>query len=308
MQYKASLETYAGRIREVVIGREKKLLRIGGADTFPFHSFEGSLPNPPQFALEVYDTEPEGWSKGALEPFKDVVADPVRWARKCVENYGAELVCLQLLSTDPGGKNTSAEEAAELTRQVMEAINVPLIVYGSGADKKDLVVLSKVAEVCSGGNLLLGPLKKENYEEIARAALEYGHCIIAQAFLDINLQKELHIKLCKFFPVDKIVIDPLSAALGYGMEYGFSIMERIKQVGIVHKDAMMQMPIIANLGKECWKTKEAKKSERQGILWEGITALSLLLAGADVVVLRHPETYNLMKKLTRNKGSYSVPM
>jgi CO dehydrogenase/acetyl-CoA synthase delta subunit len=214
-----------------------------------------------------------------------------------VQDFGAESVCLQLLSTDPGERDTPPEEAASLTKRVMEAINVPLIVYGSGDEKKDVAVLTKVAEVCAGGNLLLGPVTKENYEEIIKAAQEFGHSIIAQTPLDINLQKELSIKVCKSFPPERVVFDPLSPALGYGLEYSFSIMERIKLAAIASNEAMLQMPIIANLGKECWKTKEAKENKEQGILWEGITAISLILAGANIVVLRHPETYRQIKEI-----------
>jgi acetyl-CoA decarbonylase/synthase complex subunit delta len=145
-------------------------------------------------------------------------------------------------------------------------------------------------------NLLIGPVLKENYEAVGKAILDHGHTAIALTPLDINLLKELNVKLSKFFPVDKIVIDPESAALGYGMEYSFSLMERVKQIGIITKDNMTMMPIIANLGRECWKTKQAKENKEQGLLWEGITALSLLLAGANIIVLRHPETLKLMKE------------
>jgi len=62
------------------------------------------------------------------------------------------------------------------------------------------------------------------------------------------------------------------------------------------KDSMTMMPIIANIGGECWKTKQAKENKEQGLLWEGITALSLLLAGANIIVLRHPETLELVKE------------
>ncbi|MCL0090706.1 acetyl-CoA decarbonylase/synthase complex subunit delta, partial [Dehalococcoidia bacterium] len=115
--------------------------------------------------------------------------------------------------------------------------------------------------------------------------------------LDINLMKELNVGLCKFAPPERIVIDPLSSPLGYGMEYTFTIMERTKQAGVVFKDAMTQMPIIADLGTECWKTKEARASKEQGLAWEGITALSLLLAGANILVLRHPEALRALKEL-----------
>ena len=295
MEYKAPVESYSGKVREVTIGKGAKALKIGGETALPFHFFDqGSIPNPPRFALQVFDSKPEGWSKWALEPFQDVIADPVKWAKKCLD-YGADAICLVLESTDPAGKNASADEAAQLAKKVAEAITVPLIVYGSQDDKKDAQVLSKVAEICKGENLLIGPLVKENYDAIAKAALDNGHSVIAQSPLDINLMKEMNIKLSKSFPADRIVIDPLSSALGYGMEYTFTIMERTKQTGVIFKDAQTQMPIIANLAGECWKTKEAKESKEQGILWEGMTALSLLLAGANLVVLRHPETLKLVK-------------
>jgi acetyl-CoA decarbonylase/synthase complex subunit delta len=297
MQYRAPVESYTGTVREITIGKGAKALKIGGENALPFHSFDdGSIPNPPKLALEVYDMQPKDWAAWVVQPFKDVVSDPVKWAKKCVE-YGAQAVCLQLVSTDPTEKDASPEEAAKIVKMVAESISVPLIVYGSGDEKKNIPVLAKVAEVCKGENLLIGPAVKENYEDVAKAAMEHGHTLIAQSPLDINLMKELNIKLAKSFPPDRIVIDPLSSALGYGMEYSFTIMERIKQIGVIFKDAMTQMPIIANLGGECWKTKEAKENEKQGILWEGTTAVSLLLAGASLVVLRHPETLKLVRQI-----------
>lgn len=301
MQYRAPIESYTGTVREITIGKGPNALKIGGENALPFHFFdEGSIPSPPRLALEVYDMEPKGWAQWVIEPYSDVISDPVRWAKKCVE-YGAEAVCLQLVSTDPSEGNTSAEAAASLTKKVAESIPVPLIVYGSGDENKNIAVLSKVAEVCKGENLLMGPAIKENYESVAKAAMENGHALIAQTPLDINLMKELNIKLSKVFSPDKIVIDPLSSALGYGMEYSFTIMERTKQTGVIFKDAMTQMPIIANLGGECWKTKEAKENENQGILWEGMTAISLLLAGANIVVLRHPKTLKYIRQLIARK-------
>jgi acetyl-CoA decarbonylase/synthase complex subunit delta len=292
------VESYPGKVRELALGKGEKTLKIGGESIFPFHFFdEGSIPNPPKFALEIYDAEPVDWPEWLIAPFKDVASEPVKWAKRCVDDFGADAVCLQLLSTDPAEKDASAEEAAALTKKVAEAIRVPLIVYGSGDDKKDAQVLPRVAEVCTGENLLLGPALKENYEEVGKAALEYGHTLIAQSPLDINLLKELNIKLSKFFPQERIVIDPLSSPLGYGIEYSFTIMERVKQIGVVLKDGMTQMPMIANLAPDLWKTKQAKESEEQGLLWEGITTTTLLLAGANILVLRRPETLKLMREM-----------
>jgi len=296
MEYKAPVEAYTGVVREVTIGKGNKSLKIGGENILPLHFFDqGSNPNPAKFALEVLDMEPQDWAEHLTQPFKDVIADPVKWAKRC-EELGADAVFLRLASTDPAVKDSSADEAAALAKKVAEAINIPLIIYGSGDDKKDAEVLPKVAEACSGMNLLIGPVQKENYEIVGKALLDHGHNASALTPLDINLLKELNVKLCKFFPAEKIVIDPESAALGYGMEYSFSLMERVKQIGIITKDNMTMMPIIADLGGECWKTKQAKENKEQGFLWEGITALSLLLAGANIIVLRHPETLKLIKE------------
>lgn len=296
MEYKAPVEAYTGVVREETIGKGEKALKLGGENILPLHFFdEGSNPNPPRFALEILDMKPEGWPEHLVEPFKDVIADPVKWAKRC-EDFGVDAVFLRLVSTDPAEKDSPADEAASLTKKVAEAISIPLIVYGSGDDKKDAQVLPKVAEVCDGMNLLIGPVQKENYEVLSKAILDHGHKASALSPLDINLLKELNVKSCHTLSPDMIVIDPESAALGYGMEYSFSLMERVKQLGVIIKDSMTQMPIIADLGAECWKTKQAIENKEQGLLWEGMTALSLLLAGANILILRHPETLKLVKE------------
>jgi len=296
MEYKAPIETYTGVVREVAIGKGEKVLKVGGENILPLHFFDqGSLPNPTKFALEVLDMEPTDKTAHLIEPFGDAISDPIKWAKKC-EGFGVDAICLTLVSTDPAEKDTSAEAAAQLVKRMISEIKKPLIVYGSGDEKKDAEVLSKVAQVCAGDNLLIGPVQKENFEVVGKAILDNGHVAIAQSPLDINLLKELNVKLCKFLPPERVIIDPLSSALGYGIEYSFSLIERVKQIGVITKDSMTMMPIIANLGDECWKTKQAKENKTQGLLWEGITALSLYLAGANILILRHPETLKLVKE------------
>ena len=300
MEYVAPMETYTGKIREVTIGRGGKAIRVGGGNILPMHDFEGWAANRPVVALEVDDNGAAGWSGHAVEPFKDVVHDPVKWAGRCLE-LGADLVCLHLEGTDPQGANGTAAEAAALVKKMVQELDSPLIVYGCGDDKKDIEVLTAVAEACKRANLLIGPAVKENYEAILRAVADNGHCIIAQTPIDINLEKELNVKLLKHLSQDRIIIDPLSSALGYGMEYSFTIMERTRQVGVVYGDTAMQMPVIADLGRECWKTNQAKSDGGQGMLWESITAMSLLLAGADILVLRHPDNCRLLKEAIEGK-------
>ena len=296
MEYKAPVEAYSGVVREEIIGTGERALKLGGENILPLHFFdEGSLPNAPSFALEILDMEPADWPEHLVEPFKDVISDPVKWAKRC-EEFGADAVSIHLLSTDPAEKDSPADEAAALVKKVAESISIPLLVYGSGDEKKDAEVLPKVAEACDGMNLLIGPVLKENYEVVGKAILEHGHKAWAESPLDINLLKELNVKLCHFLPPERIVIDPESTALGYGFEYSFTLMERVKQLGVIIKDSMTPMPMIDNLGKEVWKTKQAKESKKQGLLFEAMTALGLLLAGANILVLRHPESIKLVKE------------
>jgi acetyl-CoA decarbonylase/synthase, CODH/ACS complex subunit delta len=300
MDYKAPVEKYTGKVAVVMIGKGEKAREIGGESILPLHFFEGTMTNRPILALEVQDEEPKGWAEWLLEPYKYVLNDPIAWANKCL-GYGADVICLRLVSTDPGGSNSSADKAAETVKKVASAVNAPLVVYGSGDEGRDVDVLTRVAQVCSGQGLLLGPVAKENYEPISKAAMEHGHSVIAQTPLDINLEKELNVKLLKLLPPDKVVIDPLSSALGYGMEYSFTIIERTKHTGVMFGDTTMQMPIIADLGAECWKTKQAKEDKEQGILWESITAITLLLAGANLLVLRHPESLKMLREAIDSK-------
>lgn len=294
MQLNDFFEPYKGDVKEVVIGPEGKTVKVGGEKTLPFHAFEGQEGAPARFALEVFDMAPEGWPEHLRSSYADVLADPVAWANKSIKQFGADLVSLYLSSLD--NDNFDATRVAENVNKIADQISVPLIVMGIGDKDKDAKALGEIARVCKGKNLLLGPLVKENYEEIAKAALEGGHGIIPQSPLDINLCKELNVKLTKFFPKEKMAMDPLSAAIGYGIDYSFSIFERVKQVAVIHNDEMMKMPIVANIGKECWKTKEAKEDKTQGVLWEALTAFTLLLAGANLVIMRHPESLKLVKK------------
>ena len=299
MVYQAAIETYSGRVEEVTIGKGEDSLRVGGETTLPFHFFEGRLPNPPRLALEVSNVVEER-EEEVFKDFEDVMDDPVAWAKKYVKELGTEIISLQLFRTDAKGKHIPVEEVAATAAEVVKSVHAAIIVYGTGEPEEDKELLTKIAGICAGGNLLVGPAKKENYKEMAAAALEYGHCLIAQAPLDINASKQLNIMLTREgIPTNRIVIDPLSSALGYGMEYSYSIMERIKLAGLLHNDRMMQMPVIANIGGDCWKTKEAKENSAQGVLWEGITALSFILAGANIVVIKSPETYKLIHQILR---------
>ncbi|MGO9571140.1 MAG: acetyl-CoA decarbonylase/synthase complex subunit delta [Desulfomonilaceae bacterium] len=298
---------YAGKIREVKIGKAGSEIMLGGETAYNFYLFEGSMPHPPLLALQILDIEPEEWADEALEPFRDVTGDPVAWAKRCVEQFGADSVCLWLAGTDPNGQNLSAEHAAEVARKVAEAISVPLIVWGVSSDAKNTEVLKAVAEACAGLNLVLGPVTEGNYKQVGAAAIAYKHIIAANSPIDINLAKQLNILLENLgVPDDRILIDPTTGSVGYGMEYCYSIMERIRQAALTQNDDKLQYPIINNIAEEVWKTKEAKLREEddprlgnsgiRGVNLEAITALSALQAGSDILILRHPKTLQHIRK------------
>lgn len=306
MSFEIPRITYTGKIKEIRLGKGDKAVTIGGETAYPFHLFEGDMPHPPRIAMEVYDMEPEEWPEAALEPFKDVVHDPVAWAKKCVERYGAEMICLQLLSTDPNGLNRPGEEAAQTAKKVASAIDVPLIVWGSGNAEKDAETLRKVAEACDGMNLVLGPVTEDNYKQVGAGAIAYKHTAVASTPIDINLAKQLNILLGNLgVPDEQIVVDPTTGGLGYGIEYTYSVMERDRMAALTQQDERLQFPILCNMAKEVWKTKEAKTpteeaptlgdAAKRGILMEAVTGVVLLLAGADVLVMRHPEAVQLVR-------------
>ncbi len=300
-------ETYKGKIREVTLGEGDKAVKIGGAQVLPFHKFEGETGEPPKIAIEVYDDIGD-WSENAKEPFKDVVNDPAAWAKKNQDEYKADLIALQLRSTDPNGSDAGPDEAAETVKKVVEAIDIPLIVYGSGNVKKDEEVLKKVAEAAHGKNIALGPAQEENYKAVAAAAMGYNHKVIALSPIDINIAKQLNILITQLgMDAGNIIIDPTTGALGYGLEYTYTIMERLRLAALQQNDEMTSMPMIANLGFEVWRRKEAKVSAEEEpawedlktrtVIWETITANTLMLAGADLLVMRHPEAIKIIRQM-----------
>ena len=308
MAFEIPKTTYTGKIKEVTLGKGPRAVTLGGESSYPFHLFEGEMPHPPRIAMEVYDSPPEEWPEAALEPFKDVVHNPAAWAKKCVEAYGAELIALQLVSTDPNGLNRSGDEAAQTTKRVAAAVDVPVIVWGSGSADKDTEVLRKIAETCDGMNLIIGPVVEGNYKQVGAGAIAYKHTAVASSPIDINLAKQLNILLGNLgVPDGQILVDPTTGALGYGLEYTYSVMERDRMAALTQQDERLQFPILCNLAKEVWKTKEAKlnaeeapllgNAKKRGILMEAVTAMSLLLAGADILVMRHPEAIKLIREM-----------
>ncbi|MBI2831746.1 MAG: acetyl-CoA decarbonylase/synthase complex subunit delta [Chloroflexi bacterium] len=298
---------YSGKIKEMKLGTGPKAVTVGGETSYPFYLFEGEMPHLPRIAMEIFDSPPAEWAPAALEPFEGVTDDPVAWAKKCINDYKAEMICLQLVGTDPNGLNKGAEETAQLVKKVADAIDVPLIVWGTANHEKDTEVLRRVAEVCDGKRLILGPVEEGDHKKIGASAIGYKHTVAASTPIDINLAKQLNILLGNLgVSDDSLIIDPTVSAIGYGIEYAYSVMERIRMAALTQQDAKLQFPIICNLAKEVWKTKEAKAGtedprmgdpKKRGILLEAMTAMCMLLAGGDVLVMRHPDAIKLVREM-----------
>ncbi len=306
MAFEFYKESYSGGVKEISLGKGNKTVTVGGETSYPFYLFEGEMPNKPRIAMEIWDIEPTDWAEPALAPFKDVAADPAAWAKKCVDEFGADMIVLQLKSTDPNADDASPDAAVATVKKVLGAIDVPLLVWGIANRQKDEDVLKKIAEECQGDNLTLGPVEDKNHKGIGAAAMGYGHSLISSSPIDVNLAKQVNILLENLgMPMDRVVVDPTTGGLGYGLEYSYSVMERLRMAAMAQGDDKLQFPIINNLGNEVWKCKEAKQTvedaptlgdpERRGVMMEAVAAVSYLMAGSDILIMRHPEAIRMVK-------------
>lgn len=314
MAFEVSKLKYSGKIKEVTLGIGEKAITIGGETCYPFHVFEGEMPNVPRIAFEIWDYEPDDWQDWAIEPFRDVIGNPVSWAKKCVEVFNAEIIALNLKGADPNGRNRDVEEVVSVVKDVVNAVSIPVIVWGTSNDEKDAVLLRRVAEVCEGKNVSIGPLSEKNYKQIGAMAIAYNHPVLASSPIDVNLAKQLNILLGNLGVSDeKILIDPTTGGLGYGLEYSYSVIERDRMAALTQEDTKLQYPIVCNLAHEIWKTKEAKLTRddnpklgderKRAILLESVSAISIFIAGADVVIMRHPNSIALVKEMIKELTS-----
>jgi CO dehydrogenase/acetyl-CoA synthase delta subunit len=308
-------QQYTGKVKTLTLGTGDAAVHLGGEEIYPFYTFEGRMPHPPRIAIQVLDYNPEEWADAVKQPYADVLHDPVAWAKKAQDAYGADLIHLWLKSTDPNGLNRSAQDAAQTARAVADAVSVPLIVWGTANPDKDAEVLKAVAEACRGKEIIIGPVDEANHKQLGAQALANNLTIIANSPIDINLAKQLNILLNNVgVPIEKIIIDPTTGGLGYGIEYTYSVMERIRQAAITQNDEKLQCPFFCNLAEEVWKTKEAKQGSdglmgdatQRGVIMEAITAATLLNAGADILVMRHPDAIAQVRRYISALGAFAV--
>jgi acetyl-CoA decarbonylase/synthase complex subunit delta len=301
-------EKWVGKIGEVVIGaleseggtRTSKVV-LGGATSLPFLGFEGEFPNCPPIGMEIFDVVREDYPEVARKPFEDVIDDPGKWAKKCVEEHGADMICIRLIGTDPEEENRSVEDAEQTIKDLKDAVGVPLLIYGCGNEEKDAKVMEKASNVMTGERCLLGLAEEDAYKSISVATMANEHGLVAFSNLDINLAKQMNILLTDFgVKLENIVMDPLQAGLGYGLEYSYSVIERIRLAAFMG-DKILQVPIMCGTAR-VWNAREAFKEDpptgdftSRAIFWEATTGLSALLAGADALLMRHPDAVKYVK-------------
>lgn len=307
MSIKIPKNIYSGKVNTLELGKGDNKVMVGGESALPFYSFEGEITNRPIVAVEVYDRKPDDWPEAVGRYYSDVYDDPVKWAKKSIDRYGADAICLRLKRINPEEEDMSPEEAAGIVKTVRESINRPLIVYGTGPLEKIAEVMKKVSEKNKDEKILMGWVEEDNYKTLVASAIAYKNNVVALNPLDVNIAKQINILLTQLgVPPDCIAMDPSTSGLGYGLEYCYSAMERLKIAALMQDDKMTQMPIITDVAPEVWKLKEVKESEEhyplwgtqeeRGINWETITSMSMLLSGSNILIMRHPRAIGLIKE------------
>ncbi|MGD2247334.1 MAG: CO dehydrogenase/acetyl-CoA synthase subunit delta [Candidatus Methanofastidiosia archaeon] len=315
LQYEKPLEEYPGEIPVVKFGNTKgeggtrsHSVYVGGEKTMPFYLFEHQNPHKPVIAFDVFDMK-IGLAKPVKVQYKEVLEDPAEWAKLCVNKFGADMVTIHLISTDPLLKDTSAKEAAKTVEEILQAVKVPIIIGGSGNPDKDPEILEKAAEVAEGERVMLNSASMNlDYKRVAQAAMDHGHVVLSWTQLDINDQKTLNRHLFEMGVVpEDMLIDPTTAALGYGLEYSFSMMERMRLAGL-KGDTDLQCPIASGTtnawgAREAWMKESPAEGEtwgdrmKRGPLWEAVSALTLGLAGCNLFMMMCPASVHLFREM-----------
>jgi acetyl-CoA decarbonylase/synthase complex subunit delta len=304
-------DSWPGQVRVVTLGataehggtRQKEVV-VGGEKSLPFLSFDAPIPNKPVIALEISSRKPNDWSKLLMDELGSVMDDPGKWA-KAAEETGVDIIQLSLALSDDEGNRTTPEEAVADVKKVLENSGLPIMVYGPGQADVDNELLVPVSDATKGERIALGVCEDKNYRTIVASALANDHLVVAKAPMDVNLSKQLNILVQDMgLPLERVLMDPTTGALGYGIEYGYSAMERLR-LAALQGDAMTQLPMVVSVGFETWKTKESKVGDdvpeawgdwlERSINWETFTAVLLIESGADIVILRHPESVKRVK-------------
>ena len=306
------VETYpGGKIAEVRLGATRseggtrgRSLIVGGETSPAFYNFERPTTHKPVITLDVFDMEVP-LSKAVKMHVKEVVGDPAAWAKLAVEKFGADMVTIHLISIDPLLKDATPKDAVKTVEKVLQAVDVPLVIGGCGDPVKDANVFEAICEAFPNERFLISSLTRDmDIDRCAKFVKKNGHAALSFTPMDLNLARELNRRLFDYLGKEDIVMDLTTAALGYGLDYAFTNMERAR-IGGLMGDAELAQPMSSGT-TNAWAAREAwlkmsvewEPRELRGPLWEVTTALTLLLAGVDLFMMMHPAAVKTLKDVT----------
>src|SRR4030042_1188753 len=314
MDFDVPKERFAGKIREVVIGAAEEQggtrrasIVVGGSDGLPFHRFESQVPHTPSVVMDVVDT-PRVVPEILQSAMGSLVKEPVEWARKCEKEWGADALLLRLQSANPEEENRPVEECEGLFMEVLKSVSLPMFVYGCGSEEKEAKLMEAISNAGKGERLFLGLAEEKAFKSLAAASMANGHGIVAFSNLDINLAKQMNILLLDFgVKPENIIMDPLMGGPGMGLEYSYSVIERLR-MGALSGDPVLRMPLLCDASC-AWNVPEALegdlskgRAELRGIYWEAMTAYAAVVAGADMVIMRHPASVAKLREALADLG------
>ena len=310
MPFTAKSGKFNASINVVEFGTGDKAVKIGGKNVFPLYSFDAAIENAPKVGIEITDFgmehEPE-----CIKKYYEGCATLADMARKAASMEGVDFLSFRMEGGDPNGANKSTEELIGELKEIADAVDLPLVVCGCKNVEKDAELFSKAAEALNGKNAVILSAKEENYKTVGAAAgLAYKQIVGAESAVDINLAKQLNVLISQLGVDSKsVVMNVGSAAVGYGFEYVISTMDRVKAAALQQGDANLQMPIITPVASEAWGVKEAMASEtdapewgsqeERGIDMEVETAMAVIAAGSNAVILKHPESIKIISGLMK---------
>ena len=310
MPFTAKSGQFNASINAVEFGTGDKAVKIGGENVFPLYSFDAAIENAPKVGIEITDFgmehEPE-----CIKKYYEGCATLADMARKAASMEGVDFLSFRMEGGDPNGANKSTEELIGELKEIADAVDLPLVLCGCKNVDKDAELFSKAAEALNGKNAVILSAKEENYKTVGAAAgLAYKQVVGAESAVDINLAKQLNVLISQLGVDSKsVVMNVGTAAVGYGFEYVISTMDRVKAAALQQGDANLQMPIITPVASEAWGVKEAMASEtdapewgsqeERGIDMEVETAMAVIAAGSNAVILKHPESIKIISGLMK---------
>ncbi len=310
MPFNGKSGKFNASINTVEVGCGEKAIKIGGENVLPFYTFDAPIENSPKVGVMISDLGLENEPAGVKAYYEGctTIADI---AKKAAAMPGADFVCLKLEGADPNGQDKSVEDCIAVVKEVVDAIDVPLVIAGCKNVAKDADLLTKASEAAQGKNVIILAAKEEDYKGIGAAAgLAYNQKVGAESAVDINLAKQLNVLISQLgVAPSNIVMNVGTATVGYGFEYVVSTMDRIKAAALSQNDVQLQMPIITPIADEAWNVKEAMASEEdmpewgaqeaRGVSMEVSTAASVLASGSNAVILKHPTSVATISKMIK---------